>query len=209
VDAIARADLSPGSTAGRGPDERRLFDALAGIQAHCLKVIESLPSSHRFRTEESLVPARENIFRQVGAIVYRTIKNEVRVLLVTSRDTGRWVIPKGHIDPGLTPAQAAAREAYEEAGIKGTIRASFPLGFFSYLKKLRSGKMQAAMVEVYVIRADKQLRKWPERGQRTMSWVPIMEAARLVDEPGLARLFRRFGRTKRAARLKKRQLPSA
>jgi 8-oxo-dGTP pyrophosphatase MutT (NUDIX family) len=85
--------------------------------------------------EESLVPAGENTLRQAGAIVYRTIENEVRVLLVASRDTGRWVIPKGHIDAGLTPAQAAAREAYEEAGIKGTIRASFPLGFFSYLKK--------------------------------------------------------------------------
>ena len=138
------------------------------------------------------MPAGENTLRQAGAIVYRTIENEVRVLLVTSRDTGRWVIPKGHIDAGLTPAQAAAREAYEEAGIKGTIRASFPLGFFSYFKKLRSGKVQATMVEVYLIRADKQLKKWPERGQRRMSWVPAMEAARLVDEPSLARLFGRL-----------------
>jgi 8-oxo-dGTP pyrophosphatase MutT (NUDIX family) len=142
--------------------------------------------------EESLVRATENTLRQAGAIVYRTIENEVRVLLVTSRDTGRWVIPKGHIDAGLTPAQAAAREAYEEAGIKGTIRASFPLGFFSYLKKLKSGGIQPTIVEVYLIRADRQLKKWPESGQRTMSWVPVTEAARLVDEPGLARLFRRL-----------------
>ncbi len=138
------------------------------------------------------MPARENTLRQAGAIVYRTIENEVRVLLVTSRDTGRWVIPKGHIDAGYTPAQAAAREAYEEAGIKGTIRTSFPLGFFSYFKKRKSGKMQATMVEVYLIRADKQLKQWPERGQRTISWVPVTEAARSVDEPSLARLFRRL-----------------
>jgi 8-oxo-dGTP pyrophosphatase MutT (NUDIX family) len=139
-----------------------------------------------------LVTATDNILRQAGAIAYRIVDGEVRVLLVTSRDTGRWVIPKGYIDAGLTPAQAAAREAYEEAGIKGTITTSMPLGFFTYFKKLGSGERQAATVEVYALRVKKQVKKWPERGERKLSWVSVIEAARSVDEPGLARLLVRL-----------------
>jgi 8-oxo-dGTP pyrophosphatase MutT (NUDIX family) len=120
------------------------------------------------------------------------IGGETRVLLLTSRDTGRWVIPKGNIDPGLSPAKAAALEAYEEAGVTGRIGASLPLGFYTYFKKLRLGESQSVSVEVYLLRFQKQFKKWPEKAQRKLWWTSPLEAARSVDEPGLARLFLRL-----------------
>src|SRR5262249_32651877 len=65
--------------------------------------------------------SRADLLHQAGAIPYAIVDGEVRVLLVTSRGSGRWLIPKGNIDPGLTPAEAAAKEAYEEGGIRGRI----------------------------------------------------------------------------------------
>jgi len=73
---------------------------------------------------------------QAGAIPYRMADGKLEVLLVTSRETGRWVIPKGHIDDGMTPQTAASQEAWEEAGVTGEITAKMPLGFVPYFKKL-------------------------------------------------------------------------
>jgi 8-oxo-dGTP pyrophosphatase MutT (NUDIX family) len=72
---------------------------------------------------------------QAGIIAYRVKGGAIQVLLITSRDTGRWIIPKGNISSGSTPAEAAEREAFEEAGIKGTLVGSSPLGFYTYFKK--------------------------------------------------------------------------
>ena len=79
-----------------------------------------------------------HIVRQAGAIPFRRGPEGLRVLLITSRDTGRWVIPKGHVETGQTAAIAAAVEAYEEAGLVG-VMSDFPLGFYTYGKRLRSG----------------------------------------------------------------------
>jgi 8-oxo-dGTP pyrophosphatase MutT (NUDIX family) len=98
------------------------------------------------------------------------------------------VIPKGNIPHGLTAARAAEREAFEEAGVKGMIRKP-PLGTYAYGKRLRSGLVRPALVTVYALEVQKQLKKWPERGQRRIEWVTPPVAMNLVNEPGMADLF--------------------
>src|SRR5271156_6796158 len=110
----------------------------------------------------SKADSMSDILRQAGAIPFRHDPEGLRVLLITSRDTGRWVIPKGNVDKGFTAAQAAAQEAYEEAGIIGTT-AYIPLGIFTYSKRLRSGIAKPSTVEVYALHVEKLLKKWPER----------------------------------------------
>jgi 8-oxo-dGTP pyrophosphatase MutT (NUDIX family) len=131
------------------------------------------------------------LLQQAGVIAYRFEAGALQVLLITSRGSGRWVIPKGGIDKGFTPAQAAAREAYEEAGVKGSL-SDAPLGAFTYGKRLRNGNVIPATVEVYAMRVEKALKNWPERAERRLKWAPVAEAARLVSEPGIARLLLRL-----------------
>lgn len=135
---------------------------------------------------------RNEILHQAGAIAYRIRDGRLEVLLMTSRDSGRWIIPKGNIATGVTPARAAAKEAYEEAGIKGRIDSPIPLGFYTYLKRLASGEARPATVEVYLLRAEAWLKKWPEKGERQLSWLPPAAAAGLVEEPGVVPLLRRL-----------------
>jgi 8-oxo-dGTP pyrophosphatase MutT (NUDIX family) len=138
------------------------------------------------------VTATKPILHQAAVIAYRVLNGKVQVLLMTSRDTGRWIIPKGNIDGGTTPAQAAEKEAYEEAGVKGTIASSIPLGIYTYFKKLGSGKTHAAAVEVYLLRVKEQLKKWPEKGERKLSWLSTKQAVELIEEPGVIPLLRRL-----------------
>ena len=133
--------------------------------------------------------ATNPILHQAGVIAYRIQDGKVRVLLMTSRDTGRWIIPRGNIKPGVTPCRAAEQEAYEEAGDRGTILGSNPLGMYTYSKKLTSGEARAATVEVHLLRVKQRLKKWPERSKRKLSWVSTKEAVRLVEEPGVVPLL--------------------
>jgi uncharacterized protein len=134
------------------------------------------------------VAATNSILQQAGVIAYRVQDGKLRVLLMMSRDTGRWIIPKGNIKPGVAPCKAAEKEAYEQAGVKGII-GSTPLGMYAYSKKLESGEARTATVEVYLLRVKEQLKKWPERSERKLSWVSTKEAVRLVEEPGVVPLL--------------------
>ena len=136
--------------------------------------------------------ATSQILHQAGVIAYRILDGKVQVLLMTSRDTGRWIIPKGNINGRSTPSKAAEKEAYEEAGVRGTITSSIPLGIYTYFKQLGSGEAREAAVEVYLLRIREQLKKWPERGERKLSWVSTKEAVDLVEEPGVIPLLRRL-----------------
>jgi 8-oxo-dGTP pyrophosphatase MutT (NUDIX family) len=138
------------------------------------------------------VTTTETTLHQAGVIAYRLLDGRVRVLLMTSRETGRWIIPKGNVNAGTTAVQAAVEEAYEEAGIRGTICGSVPLGFYSYFKVLPSGEKQSATVEVYLMRVKQQLKKWPEKRERQLSWVSLKAAVRAVQEPGIVPLLRRL-----------------
>ena len=136
--------------------------------------------------------ATNPILNQAGVIAYRVLDGKVQVLLMTSRDTGRWIIPKGNINGRSTPSKAAEKEAYEEAGVIGAITSSTPLGIYTYSKKLASGEARAATVEVYLLRIKERLKKWPEKGERKLSWVSTKEAVGLVEEPGVVPLLQRL-----------------
>jgi len=131
-------------------------------------------------------------FAQVGALPYRLRKDgAVEVLLITSRDTGRWVIPKGWGMKNKTDAQAAAIEAQEEAGMKGVV-GKRPVGVYHYSKTLKSGVHAVCLVTVYPLSVKRQLKKWKEQGQRTLQWFTPAEAATQVAEPELAGLLGSF-----------------
>jgi 8-oxo-dGTP pyrophosphatase MutT (NUDIX family) len=135
---------------------------------------------------------QSEVLHQAGAIPYSVIDGEVQVLLVTSRGSGRWLIPKGNIDPGLTPAEAAIKETYEEAGIRGRIATDTPLGFFTSFKTLKTGEERPVTVEVYALLVDRQLKRWPEAKEREACWMSATDAARSVQDPGLALLLLRL-----------------
>lgn len=110
--------------------------------------------------------------------------------MITSRDTGRWVIPKGNPHNGLPSHEGAAREAYEEAGAIGAVCPT-EIGQFRYLKRRPQGDMTAS-VTVYPLAVRDQAEDWPERGQRQVRWFPLAEAADRVAEGGLKSIIRNF-----------------
>jgi len=113
------------------------------------------------------------------------------VLLISSRETGRWVIPKGWPKILRTFWRSAEIEASEEAGIIGKIRRK-AIGEYKYLKRLGSGKHLTCTVKVFPLEVSAQRLSWPERNQRKILWLPLEEAAKHVEEPGLAELIRTF-----------------
>ncbi len=127
---------------------------------------------------------------QYAALPYRHA-GELQVLLVTSRETGRWVLPKGWPMIGKTPHGTARREARAEAGIVGRVERS-PIGSFHYEKRLADGERLTCEVHVFPLAVERQRKRWPEQSQRTLAWVTPEDAARMVNEPGLAALLATF-----------------
>jgi 8-oxo-dGTP pyrophosphatase MutT (NUDIX family) len=126
---------------------------------------------------------------QVGAICLRkSIQGSTEVLLITTRETGRWTIPKGWPIKGLKSHEAAAREAWEEAGVKGKARKG-PLGYFTYLKTLGDGKKIPSLVGVYLLEVKKAFTKFPESKERSTEWLSPIAAAARVLEPELKGLL--------------------
>ena len=116
-----------------------------------------------------------------------------RVLLLTSRESKRWVIPKGWPMKGRKPHEAAAQEALEEAGVTGQA-CKKPIGAYAYFKRQRA-HFEVCQVAVYLLRVEKQLKTWREKGQRDTQWFELDEAADLVQEPGLVALLRGLAQT--------------
>lgn len=139
-----------------------------------------------------MVPAAAGHRRQVAALPMRaTAHGTLQILLITSRETGRWVIPKGWPIKGLKDHEAAAREALEEAGVVGRVRKA-PLGSYTYWKR-QSDHFELCEVTVYPLTVDRQLKTWREQGQRRAAWFPILDAARHVNEPGLMVIIEALG----------------
>ncbi len=132
------------------------------------------------------------IRRQIAAIPFLVRNGKVEVLLQTSRGTRRWIIPKGNIEPGQTPEDAALAEAFEEAGVSGVVHGALPLGFFNYLKRTASGQSRPVTVEVFLMRVTNIFEDWPERSARERQWVLAADAVRLVEEASIAPLFERL-----------------
>ncbi len=135
---------------------------------------------------------------QYGALPYRESKTAgVEVLLVTSRETKRWIIPKGWPIGGLSPSESAAEEAYEEAGVRGTIR-NKPIGKYVYNKMLNERTIGIpCQVRVFPLRVRRQRNTWPERRQRETRWFSAAHATETVTESGLKALIASFASSRK------------
>ena len=132
--------------------------------------------------------------KQIAALPVRWDKSgRVRVLMVTSRDTGRWVMPKGWLMDGKKPWHAAKIEALEEAGAVGFV-ADQSIGRYHYKKRLESGDKLLCRVTVYPMVVGRLKRRWKERKQRKRHWFSLRKAARLVNEDELTALLRDLAR---------------
>ncbi|MBW8284149.1 MAG: NUDIX hydrolase [Rhizobium sp.] len=146
--------------------------------------------------------------QQYAALCFRKRKKQsvLEVLLVTSRDTGRWVIPKGWPMRGKKSHLVAEREAYEEAGVKGNVSRE-PIGYYTYHKGMNDGLKVACRVQVHALEVKELLKDFPEKGTRRLEWVSCEEAAARVQEPELKVLFHVFAQKLLNGALPPGQLP--
>ena len=121
---------------------------------------------------------------QVAALCLRKGPSGLEVLLVRSLDTGRWIIPKGWPMPGRTLAQAAATEAWEEAGVEGDVDPD-ACATYGYQKRQRGGLRWTCQVQVFRLRVARLADSFPEAGRRERKWFAAAKAAKKVSEPEL------------------------
>jgi 8-oxo-dGTP pyrophosphatase MutT (NUDIX family) len=145
-----------------------------------------------------------NARRQVAALPLRLAKNgAIEILLVTSRDTGRWIIPKGWTSKRIKDCKAAAREAREEAGVKGKILRQ-AIGTYRYIKR-ELGNGALIEVRVFLLKVSKRCKRWPEKRERRRAWFDIEDAAGRVSDPELSILIgllqKRDGNSARSPRV--------
>ena len=114
-----------------------------------------------------------------------------QVMLITSRETRRWIIPKGRPEKKLLAWQVAAQEAYEEAGLIGQVSTK-AIGSYASYKRLRSGEEVPCTVRVFLFKVERQLEDWPERTQRECRWMSPGEAALMASDPELVQLLLQF-----------------
>jgi 8-oxo-dGTP pyrophosphatase MutT (NUDIX family) len=134
---------------------------------------------------------KTDVRTQFAALCYREEDDKVKVLMVTSRRTGRWIIPKGWPQDGKTPIESALIEAWEEAGVKGRVTGDC-LGLFSYQKNIEDDDDLPCVAMVYPVKVKSLSVHYPEKGQRKRRWMTLKKAAERVDEPELARLLKTF-----------------
>ncbi|MCC5971457.1 MAG: NUDIX hydrolase [Pararhodobacter sp.] len=142
---------------------------------------------------QTLVSLIEPVFRrpefiQAGAVCLREGKRGREVLLVSSLDSGRWIVPKGWPMKNRTLAGAAQQEAWEEAGVVGKAEES-PIGFYTYEKKRAGGVPVSCRVEVFRLHVADLAKDWPERSRRKRKWMTLDKAAAAVDEVELKTLL--------------------
>ncbi len=146
---------------------------------------------HMKKKHANAIPlSAEGHRQQVAALPWRRAL-ELEILLVSSLDTGRWIVPKGWPMKGRTSSQTAAREAFEEAGVKGEITPE-PIGIYHYDKRKRNGAVWRCEVDVFPLEVKAQNKIWPEKAVRTQRWCGWEQAAGLVDDAGLGDVIRAF-----------------
>ncbi|WP_299043027.1 NUDIX hydrolase [uncultured Tateyamaria sp.] len=134
---------------------------------------------------------KADVRTQFAALCYRVKKDKVQVLLVTSRRMRRWIIPKGWPMDGLTPADSAAQEAWEEGGVVGRADQR-ALGMFTYSKDMGEDAGLPIAAMVYAVKVKSLAMDFPEAAERTRKWVSPRKAAKMVDSPELSRILRDF-----------------
>jgi 8-oxo-dGTP pyrophosphatase MutT (NUDIX family) len=134
----------------------------------------------------------EILKEQYGALPFRyRTDGMVEVLLVTSRRTGRWIIPKGWPASGMRPFELAAREAMEEGGVTGRIKEQ-PIGCYRHKKTLNDGSVVRCKVDIFALEVEAQMSTWPECKQRSTQWFSLDEAAAAVRDPELKAVILSF-----------------
>lgn len=157
-------------------------------------------NSHLARlAEHTATILRGDACQQVAALCYRHDKiGGPEVLLITTRETKRWSIPKGWLIKGLESYEAAEREAWEEAGVRGKVQKKV-FGHYTYLKRLQDRTIPS-FVEVHLLEVEKIAKRFPEKDQRSFQWLTPNDAANLIEEPELAHLIANLSEPKRAAK---------
>jgi 8-oxo-dGTP pyrophosphatase MutT (NUDIX family) len=132
---------------------------------------------------------------QYGALPYRLSSGrQTEFMLLTSRETRRWIIPKGWPKRGKSPHRSAAREAFEEAGVLGAVGRR-PVGSFSYEKRLKNGGSVECEVRVFPLEVRRQSKDWPEKQERRIKWLSASKAVEKVKDRALSKIIRRVART--------------
>jgi len=121
---------------------------------------------------------------QIGVLPYLMKRGKLQVLLVTSSSGSRWIIPKGHQEPEMTPHEVAVMEAVEEGGVLGTLRHDL---------HLRCQMSNGRFLQLYAMKISKLLSTWPEERLRLRRLVSLTEALKLIDDPEMARAVKRMG----------------
>lgn len=129
------------------------------------------------------------------------------MLLVTSRETRRWVVPKGNLIKGLDLHEAAAHEAYQEAGVQG-IPCPTAIGEYRYQKRRRNGTTRNVTVAVFPLAVRSEAEEWPEQDERETQWFDLPAAAAAVDEPDLKQMIGGFRAIPDMPGLAERALPA-
>lgn len=135
--------------------------------------------------------SKRDVRTQFGAMCWRKKDGEVQILLITSRRSRRWIIPKGWPVDMATPVEAAMAEAWEEAGVEGKA-SPLCLGIYSYSKELDPGETLPCVVAVFPVHVKNLKRNYPEKTDRRRKWFSQKKAAKLVAEPELATILQNF-----------------
>ncbi len=125
---------------------------------------------------------------QYAALPWRKAKSGIEILLITTSNSRRWIVPKGWPAEGLTPSECAAQEALEEAGVSGHI-APEPLGSFRHYKVRKSGENVLCTIYVFPMEVTQQRQNWPEKNMRDFRWCSVEEALARVKDLALRRLI--------------------
>ncbi|MBW4644016.1 MAG: NUDIX hydrolase [Goleter apudmare HA4340-LM2] len=131
----------------------------------------------------------KKIYQQSGVIPYRMQNGKIEVLLITTRDRQRWVIPKGGISNGMSPPESAAKEAWEEAGVIGRVNAD-EIGTYKYRKRGNTYKVKIYLLPVEIFSED-----YPEASHRQRQWLELTTAIQQIKKRSLQRIFKGFLQT--------------
>lgn len=134
---------------------------------------------------------KRSVRTQFAALCYRMVKNKPEILLITSRETGRWVIPKGWPMEGKTPAECALIEAWEEAGVTGRVTGPC-LGLYTYMKAMPNGPDLPCAVMVFPVLVQKLSDDFPEASERRRKWMRRKKAVDRIDEAELSHMMMHF-----------------
>lgn len=128
-------------------------------------------------------------FVQAAALCLRDGRKGPEVLMVSSLTTKRWILPKGWPMPDRSLAEAALQEAWEEAGVRGSVNES-SVGSFSYRKLVKDGIPVTCRCHVFRVAVSELAEDWPEKDRRKREWVPVRDAIKRVEEPELKQFLR-------------------